>query len=396
MKLRTRIKRLRRKLTIQNMLSLGIGVFAAILLLLRLGSLHTGLAASEAQLPPVQQLLQTIWNEPLLLPYTLSQLATAVILPSAGYTASRLPSVLLAALTLLLMYWVFVQWYGRRLAVFGIILLMSAASFLHVARIATPAIVYPFCMALLLVLAAWWHKNSRPQWLIYASVIASVLLLYVPGMIWLLLGLIIVERKHIAASFLVKFKHIAFASLLGVITLVPLARYLASDWQRYQQLLAIDGSIAITDFLKGTVDTWQYFFIGGYESALYNVAALPLLSIFTMLCFFVGIHLYSKHPTAVRTRLLMFWALAGTALIALPSSIHISLLLPIIFTLAIGGIGYLLHLWLKVFPRNPFARGFGIGLIGLVLVCTVIYNTTSYFIAWPYNDRVQATFSKRL
>lgn len=396
MKFRTRVKRLRKKVTLQNVLSLLLICTAATLLLFQLGSIHDGLAAGESQLPPVTRTIEHIWSNPIELPYLISQFITAALLPTAGYTASRLPSVLLAAVTLALMYWVLVQWYGRRLAIFGIALLMSAASFLHVARLATPDILYSFCTAVILALAAWWHKNSRPRWLVYATTVSAGLLLYIPGALWLLLGGLIFERKHILLTIKSNAKDAVLAGILGLLTLVPLIHYLINDTSQYKNVLGIAGNIEVAVFLREATNTWQYLFIGGYENPLYNVATLPLLSVFTTISFFVGIYLYSKHPHAARTKLLLYLSIVSTILIALPSSIHISLLIPVITVLAVGGIGYLLHVWLTVFPKNPLARSFGIGIVGVVLAFTVIYNLANYFVAWSNNDQVQRTFSKRL
>lgn len=288
------------------------------------------------------------------------------------------------------------QWYGRRLAVFGILLFMTSASFLHVARIATPAIIYPFAMAVILSMAVWWHKNSRPRWLIYASSAIAGLLLYVPGALWLLLGLLIIERKHIIANIKQNTKDTAAANILGLLTLAPLVNYLVNDWQNIQYILGINGNINVSVFLHDIARVWQYFFVGGYDTPVYNVGMLPLLNIFIVLLFFVGVYLYSKHPKAARTKLLLYWGIATTLLIALPSAIHISFLLPVIFVLSVGGMGYLLHLWLSVFPRNPLARGFGIGLLAIVVSFSIVYNVANYFLAWSNNDQVQRTFSKRL
>ncbi|MDB5170153.1 MAG: hypothetical protein JWN82_549 [Candidatus Saccharibacteria bacterium] len=376
---------------------MAVALAAALLLTFRLVILLPGMAASEKALPTVHESLRLIWHQPLELPMTLSRLLVAALSPVTGIGFSRLPGVLLGFLLILIMYWLLRRWYNYRLALFGAILLMTAPWLLHVARLATNDIVYPFAMAVILALVAIWHQQERSKLLLYGSAVAVAILLYVPGIIWLLAWGAFLERRTITASLKAAKWHGVIAVLLGLALLVPLGHALYENWHLYRPLLGLPAvwpSVlhAVAQFFH----TWQYIFIGGYVNPIYNLADLALMNLLMGLGFVVGLYLYSQHPKAVRTKQLAGLWLIGTVLVALGGPVAIGLILPIVVVLALGGIGYLLHLWLKVFPRNPLARGFGIGIVGLMIAFAVAYNVRNYYVAWPNNAETQAVFKQQL
>lgn len=389
--------RFKPRLTLTQLILGALAGATLLTLLFKLGSLVSGFAKVEQQLPAVRASLQTLWNDPLSLPFTASQAFIALIAPGAGYTVSRLPSVLLGLLVVALTYWLLRQWYGARLSLFGVLLLITAPWFLHVARLASPSVQYALAMSLVLALSVLWHKKNRPRKLLYVSAIVGAGLLYVPGAIWLLLCLVVVERKAIVSSLRANKLHAALAGLLGLALLAPLVHDLLGRWQDFAHYLGwFGGWDQVIDFGREYVMVWWNIFIGGYHDPVYNLATLALVNVFMTLSFAVGVYLYSRHAKAARTQLLLALWLVATALISLPGPVHISLLLPLVIVLATGGIGYLLHLWLKVFPRNPLARGFGIGLIALVVLFALGYNMRSYYVAWPNNAETRQTFSHKL
>ncbi len=376
---------------------LAILLIAAVLLSFKLASLNPGLAATEVALPTVNSSLQTLWNEPLEAPIHIARLLVALISPSTGIGLSRLPSVVIGLCIVVVMYWLLKKWYGQQLALFGMALLITAPWFLHVSRLATNDVVYPLAMAVLMLLACLWHKKQWTLWLIYGSALTIAGLLYTPGTLWLLLALVWFERQTILANLMAAKKHVLAAASLILVLCAPLIHALTLDWDFGKSLLAIPANLPEPlDFAINFLQIWQYIFVGGYQDAVHNLGGLPLVNIFVSLGFTVGLFLYAKHRSAVRTKQLTSLWLIGTALIALGGDVSYSLIIPLVVVLAVGGIGYLLHLWLKTFPRNPYARAFGVGLLGLVIAFAVAYNLTNYYRAWPHAPEVRAAFTRQL
>lgn len=362
----------------------------------KIGTLLPGMSAVEQKLPPFKDSLQALWEQPLELPSTLAKLLVAAVLPTGGITASRLPSVALGLLLVGLMYWLFYKWYGQRLAFFGTILLITAPWLLHVSRLATNDILYPLAMATTLILFALWHQKERSVKLLYLYCVVLSLLLYIPGGIWLVGCLKLAERKNMLETIKANRVHGYIAVLISLILLVPLGHALIADWHLYRALLGLPAVWPqAIDYLEQFVNVWRYIFIGGYVQPAFNLGGLPIVNVFIDLAFLVGLYLYAQHPKARRTRFLLALWLVGTILAAFNGPVSIMILLPIVFTLAAGGIGYLLHLWLRVFPRNPIARSFGIFLVGLVISFAVLYNVRNYYIAWPNYQATRDTFQQQ-
>ena len=136
------------------------------------------------------------------------------------------------------------------------------------------------------------------------------------------------------------------------------------------------------------------FWRGPLNSQLW-LDRLPLLDVFAAAMLLLGIVFYAKHWLAPRTRLLFGFFLVASVFVALGAAVQMSTLVPILYLVLTGGIGYLLHEWLRVFPLNPLARSIGFGLIGLAIAVSCFYNFRSYFIAWPHNSATTATFDNR-
>lgn len=380
------------RLSVRSVTGLSLAISTVTLLTYRLVTLTGSLNWREYYVLNAKTILAQIWNNPVGLPLLLSRLVVSVVIPSVTTFWMRIPSVLLGMILAALLYRLIKRWYGYRLALFGTFMLITAPWYLHSARIATGDIMYPLAMTCLLILAALWHQKERPKWLIYMSIVVVGLTIYVPGMLWLVLCLAVFERRNIAATLKTQKGHASGAIALGLLTVAPLVHALVLNWHLYRSFLGLPARWPNPlDYVQNFFQTWQYIFVGGWHVPIANLGGLPIVDILTGISFVVGVYLYAKHPKAVRTRQLLAVWLLGTGLIAF-GSVSIYLLLPIVVVLSIGGIGYLLHLWLKVFPKNPVARSFGIGLICTVILFAVAYNLTNYFIAWPNSPATKAAF----
>lgn len=384
------------RLSLESYTILAVLVTTSALLLFRLVSLLPGMSSKyEAVLPSVSASLHTLWELPVNLPLIISQGFVAAVSSNPGIGLSRLPNVLLALITALLMFWLLRRWYGYRLALFGMFLMLTAPWFLHVGRLASDDIVYPFAMTVTLVLAALWHNPKHGKWLLYVSLATAALLLYVTGAVWLLFGIVLLERRNIWQQLKASKLHTSLGLLLAVALLVPMAHSLLLHWQNLRLFAGLPSTWpSIIDFASQFGRVWQYLFIGGWQNPVYNLGKLPVIDIVVGLLFIVGIYLHTKHPKASRTRTHAYLWIVGTTLIAL-QTVSYSLILPVVVVMAVGGVGYLLHLWLRVFPRNPLARTFGIGLMAAVLCFTVAYNLRNYYVAWPGSPETRAAFQQQ-
>lgn len=380
-----------------NRLALG-GLFVACfgLLLVRLGSIVPGFAPIEQPLPPFRPALEALLANPLGLPYKLAQLLVSAVLPYDGFTASRLPAVVIGLIIIATFFWVMRSWYGQRLAIFGAVLVVTAPWFLHVSRLADSAVGYPLAMTLALLLALFLHRKQYAWWLLYFAVFLATAIVYTPGGIWLLLCVLFIEHRTLITNIKTLRRHTVIASVLGLVTLLPLAMAVYRVPNLGLQTLGwFGGWPTFADYFLRFIAVWLQLFVGGYREPAYNLAGLPVLNILVTVAFLTGLYLYARHLKAARTRLLGLLLLVSSLLVSLPGQVNIALIIPVIMVLATGGIGYLLHLWLKVFPRNPVARLIGISLIAVVVLFAMAYNLRNYYVAWPANAATKAEFSQQ-
>jgi hypothetical protein len=288
------------------------------------------------------------------------------------------------------------RWYGQRTAVIGFMVLATSAALLHAGRLGDTTILYLTAIPLLLSAhIALVHAEGRKFGLLY-WLFASVMLLYVPGMVWLVLLQIIWQwqvlieelREHTTKLHLL-------IGLLAVVGLAPLVYGFS-----YQKSLAF--ALSWTG-LPTELPTWIGLGKDAAASVLFVIfqtpldpvhwlGTLPLLGAFMLLCFVAGIVFYGQHIRAERTQLLLLCSLLSFVLVTAGGLVSRALLVPLIYIVAFGGIAYVLHFWLRMFPSNQTARRLGIVLISIALLLTMTYNLRHYFVAWPHSPETRAVF----
>ena len=122
---------------------------------------------------------------------------------------------------------------------------------------------------------------------------------------------------------------------------------------------------------------------------------LPILDIFALVMLVLGVFFYARHAWAPRTRQLVGLGLVSAAFFAIGGPVSLSLVVPLAYLIVTAGIGFLLHEWLHVFPKNVLARSVGYTILGLVVGAACIYNLRSYFVAWPHSPSTMAAYRIR-
>lgn len=250
----------------------------------------------------------------------------------------------------------------------------------------------------LLIASHLWLQDYRDSKLAgYAWFISNSLLLYVPGMVWLVLLNAIWQRaavKQTVLSYRSWWGRLAVL-VTGLLCVSPLLYGLAVGQAITISLTLLGLPTAmphLTDLLLNLRDAVLFVAIRGQAPTDLWLNHLPMLDAFmTVLCI-IGAYFYGQHWRASRTRLLGSFLVVGLLLIAAGGSVTIGLLVPLLYLIAAAGIAYLLHLWLVVFPRNPLARGFGIGLVSVAVAVSCMYSLRQYFVAWPHHPATGAAF----
>jgi hypothetical protein len=387
-----------RRLRLHVLLVAGF-IIAAGLLLYRLGSLPIGGAVSqpEASLALSNESIRSIILHPLHLPFNLLQWLSVQALPGHHILALRLPSVLIGLLALLALTYVTRRWYGQRIVIFGFIILMTAAPFLHLARLGSYDILYFAAVPLLLTAHIGLHRAPDKKRHFFLWLLVSLGLLYVPGMVWLVALQVVWQRKLLVQAFqaLGSWYWRVVVMFVSVLAAVPLVYGLIRDFSVDRLLVWLGLPTVVPDALdlaKNAAAAVLSVFFRMPEDPVRWLGQLPMLGAFLLLCFIAGILFYMTHFRAERTRLLLSVAVVALLLVTAGGPVGRSILIPLVYLVSFGGLAYLLHYWLRMFPINKTARRIGIGLICLAITLTVAYNLRHYFIAWPHNAEVRASF----
>jgi len=368
-----------------------------LLLLYKLGSLTGGLSAGELSAAAAPLGWHGIYHQPFYLPLKLARSVLFVLFASHGQTLIRLPNAFFGGLAVISFAGLIRHWHGARTALLASLLFATSAWTLHVSRLASFDVMYLWATPTLLLTHLLLQKHSKQLVVWYGSVIIWGLMLYIPGLVWLVAAEVYLQRGPILSAwkYFEQSWQRAVYLLAGLIWL-PL---LVINLMRPGNLLAWLGWPAHiagpTHLLKQFVGVPVHLFIRGPQYADLWLARIPILDIFTLVACVIGIYFYATHRQSSRSHLFGVFALAGILLVGIGGPVSLSLLVPLLYVGAATGIAYLSREWLQVFPNNPFARGLGLGLIILVVSLSCIYNLRSYFVAWPHNQATGTAFQYR-
>lgn len=381
------------------LLFFGFGILSGVLLLYKLGSLPGGMAAAELTTIKGTTLLNML-RDPLHLPGQLLQYVVR-FLPN-GPLSARLPSVVVALVSLACMTYILRRWYGARTATLGFLLFVCASSFLAVSRIATFDVFYLLSLPLLLTahIALYnAYQDEKPKTIIlYAWWAIMIFLLFIPGMAWFVLLNVVWQRKEILYAIKqARPYHAVLALVIALIGVAPLAYGLYTQASTTYLLawLGLPSSMpSIMEIPRNVFITLLAPFVRAPLDPLLRAGQLPLLDIFTTLMVIAGGLFYASHLRARRTLLLISLSLLSAGLLSTGGSVSLVILVPLLYIIALAGIAYLLHTWMRVFPRNTLARRLGIGVMAAVIALSCVYSLRAYFVAWPYNSTTFKTFDE--
>ncbi len=369
------------------------------LMIYRLGNLMPGITYNENTLYGMRLGWHGIYHNPLNLPMKLLWSIDFKLFAPIGHFLLRLPSAITGGLTIVAYYILLQLWFGTRSAIIGTILFATSAWTLHVSRLATIDIEYLAATTFFLLLAAILQKKIKTKYIYWLINIAWGLLLYVPGMVFLIVYNIFRQRREISFGFRTQNTIISkIIYLLSAIIWLPLliinfirSPHTITSWLAFPNHFA-----NIFHIIKEFGAVFYHIFIYGPLLPSLWLGRLPILDIFGIIAALAGIYFYVTHIRATRTHLIFVSIILGSLLVALGGGVSISIVMPLIYILVTTGIAYLLSQWLSIFPENPIARSVGYTLIALAITASVIYNVRSYFIAWPHNQTSISVFDVKV
>jgi hypothetical protein len=375
------------------LITTGIALLAYILLFRQLGGLTGAYSTQELASQTQASSLHDIYSNPVNAPYKLL-VWTGLKLGHHSLLITRIAAAAIAVGVATLFYWVAVHWYSKRVALLSSILFIGSSGFLHIGRYGT-ALILQMATLLLIACVLLYRRARRETPVTYLIVVLLALCLYVPGIFWFeLLGLALLH-KHIWRLFnRLGWLHGVAILTLGIGITIPIL------WASIQNPAVLREILALPAHVPTVASLWQQakelggaIVYRGYYSPEFWLYGSPLLNTAEMTLFLAGVFVLIQTPRLRKDHYIVGAMLVSIALILLGGSATIAMLIPLMYLVIAGGIYYLLDQWLTIFPRNPIARGLGVGLICITASFSAYYHVQAYYVAWPQAPETEQVYT---
>ena len=366
------------------------------LLTFRLGVLPKGLSPVEQ---PIVQSVQTktlsgadiLTQNSLYLPHK----AGLYALEKTGIDsvrAIRAIGVVFGLLGVVAMFSILNRWHTRRIALLTTLLYATSSWFLYTSRLASPEVCY-LLTPWLIYFGVRLQQNNLQFWGLAAIMLTVTMLLYVPGLVWLIIPAAIWQRRRVANELQEAGRlQSVLLIMLNVSLLVPLALTFFNDPGQIKIWLGASDTTNLLELVKNLVGVPMQLFLRSDFQPSSHLGRLPYLDLASAAFMALGAYRYYFARRLDRTKLLA----AGLVICSVLSAFNFQAatsLLPFLYILAAAGLTLLLQQWFTVFPRNPLARNLGVGLILVVVGLASFYHARRYFIAWPRTPETRAVYS---
>lgn len=325
------------------------------------------------------------------LPYYFLQ-HLSITLFGASIIAIKLPSLILALLSVLGIVVVLVKWFKPSISVLTIVIAITTGQFLFIAQDGTANILYlfwPVCLLLLATLTSY-NKNLRWFYAIGAAIVTG-LSLYTPLSIYLLAAMVFISLLHPHLRYIIKRMPqvpMVISVVVFVIIITPLVNALVANPSLGLTLAGIPTSTP--DFGANLSFLGAIYF--GFTRPGGITLMTPFFELGSMLIILIGaIHIIRTGVTA-KNYIITSWIICLIPLVIINPKATVITYLPLVLLLATG-LSTTLSYWYRLFPNNPYAR-IG-GLIPVVaLVLALVYSGASRFVyGYKYDPDIVTNFT---
>lgn len=321
------------------------------------------------------------------LPYHALQKISITLLGLSSFSI-KLPSVILAVLSIAGLVLVYRRWFSRNISVAAAATVASFTSFIYAAQYGTPDIMHIFWPVLtLLLLTLIPEKNYIGLTAAVLAGLAAGLSVMTPiGTLPLMAlatgGLLHPHIRHVIRTRVDMRKRI----VLGVSFIVGLAPTLLMLITRPDTGLALIFKDSFSgSLLESAKESSMRFldFTGVYSNIAESI--VPVFTLATLSICIVGYYALLKKRHTTQHYILTAWLilLVPAVLFAIENITYI-LLVPFALLLA-AGIQFILRQWYRLFPQNPYARVFGLLPVTVLILGITTLGILRYAYSYTYH-----------
>lgn len=331
-------------------------------------------------------------EELIYLPYRLLQAGT-ISLFGISLLGIKLPSIVLGFVSALGLLYLLNLWYRRNVAILVAIIAVTTNQFLLSSQAGQAGIAYIFLTTMILVAASMITRQSAyaKLWVIAGFVLAAISL-YMPLNIYVLIALGLTALFHPHARHLL-FKSspkaiLAIGTTLFLLLISPLVIGIIKDPSILKTLLGFSENVANLAANAGSLlKNYSQFNNPSTGEVLAPVYGLGLVLLIGL-----GIYRLISAKYTAKSYILSIWLVLLVPLVCLnPGFVSITFV-PVVLIIALA-IDYLIRSWYRLFPRNPYARIFGLLPLAVLVIGLVVSNVDRYLYGLHYDRSVYSTYS---
>ncbi|HXH26626.1 MAG TPA: glycosyltransferase family 39 protein [Candidatus Acidoferrum sp.] len=330
------------------------------------------------------------------LPYHLLQKAS---LHFFGLSALgvRLPSMAIAGLTAVLFFVLLHRLLRPSTAVVMGVLVVTSSWFVGLGRLGTADCMIVFWTVTILLLATLVSQRTTLAHIWKVLLLLSIgLALYTPYMAFLLLAAAIASIAQPHLRYMVRYTDTSGATLSIIffaIIWLPLGASIWFDPGTILRLVNISPAIpGPGEFVSNILISLNMLL--NPLAVSFNGFPQPLVPLPIAVLGCIGIVCLARDWHSVRSHVFLVWLAVLVPLIGLDTTHNlVTLFVPLMLVAAIG-LQALIRYWYVLFPRNPYARVFGLLPLSLLVITLVQFNYQRYFLAMPYVKATAALYNQ--
>lgn len=299
----------------------------------------------------------------------------------------KLPSAIIGFITGLGFVLLMRRWFTPSVSVIVGGIAVASTVFIFLAQQGTPAIMWLFWPVTIMLLASWAVSGKKIAPLAIVGLgVAAGLSLYTPLTIYILLALLIGGLLHPHVRYVVRRKVskslISLAIAMGILLIIPMA-YMLYRTPGTIAAVFIGAQEMSFDLLNNLqLIGRQFFDVTGASNALTPLPAPFFILPTLLLALYGAVRLFRARHTA-QNYILSSWLILLLPVLLLNPKNPELLFVPMILLVGVG-VTHLLTYWYRLFPANPYARGFGLMLLvillgGVMLTCMLRYYNTFHY-----------------
>lgn len=310
--------------------------------------------------------------------------------------AFKLPALICAFITGIGAVLLLRRWFRANIAVLATVIMITTGQFLYVAQSGAASITYIMWSVWLLLTATMITTSERHKkfWKILFFIIMP-LSLYTPLSVYLVLAICSAGLLHPHVRYVLKKMsrpHLAMLITLSMVIATPLGYLIFKDPGLLLQLLGAPANWP-PDLLNNVKILLQQYL--NFASPQSGVLMTPFLGLGSIALIILGMWQLFKIRYTARSYTLTAWMLLLVPVLLINPTFTSIAFVPLLLVLA-SGLSYLLKVWYRMFPRNPYARFVGLVPLAILVGGLVVSGLDRYFDGYRYDPVTASSFNRDL